>query len=383
MIKIENPKLNIISQKYFDEVKLLCLARAEFLSKTLNVLNGHLPYTELSNNKMNGTLKKSLINVLLRVHKLKDQHSYNNVVLQNCYASVRNNIDLLVNICNYLNNEVNLNRVILCEPNDSMTIESNFIAATGITRGQYRTALKPIINCIISYSLFDKFAYGIGNDLGINTCPYCNRIHINTIIDKRKKNIIRPTFDHFFSQKENPILALSFYNLIPSCYYCNSNLKGAHSMSLTSHLHPYLEGFGDDFKFNFLVIDVNNDKSNPGNYSIYFQTGLNDASAKYIKVMRANEPSYNGKDGNLNLFKLTPIYQAHRDVVGEIVVKCDKLSKGHSNSLHKIFELMHTNKAEFYRYYFANYLDEKDFSRRPLAKLTKDVVSQVLPHYLK
>jgi hypothetical protein len=383
VIKIENSKLGAISQDYFDGVKVLCLSRATFFSKVLNVLSGHLAHTELRDDKLNGTIKKSLINVLLRRHKLRDQNSYHQVVFGNCYGTVSRNIALWGNVCNYLTDESNLSAIIQCNPLDALQVERNFMSTTGMSLGQYKTIAKPLVNSIISYNLFDKFAYQIANNLGLNTCPYCNRISINTIIDKRKKNIIRPTFDHFFSQKDHPLLALSFYNLIPSCYYCNSNLKGFHPMSLDTHLHPYLEGFGDDFKFNFLFVDINKDKSHATNYSIFLQTNLVNTHTKYIKVLRAHDPSYAGKDGNVNLFKLISIYQAHRDVVGELIVKCDKLSKGHSDSLHRIFELMHTNKAEFYRYYFANYFDENDFHRRPLAKLTKDVIRQVLPHYLK
>ena len=88
-------------------------------------------------------------------------------------------------------------------------------------------------------------------------------------------------------------------------------------------------------------------------------------------------------EGNINLFKLTEIYQSHLDIVGELVVKCDVLSAGYSDSLHKMFGLLHTNKSEFYQYYFGNYFSKNDFHRRPMAKLSKDVVSQILPTFLK
>ena len=37
---------------------------------------------------------------------------------------------------------------------------------------------------------------------------------------------MRPQFDHWFPKKKYPLLAISFYNLIPCCTYCNSSVKG-------------------------------------------------------------------------------------------------------------------------------------------------------------
>jgi hypothetical protein len=90
----------------------------------------------------------------------------------------------------------------------------------------------------------------------------------------------------------------------------------------------------------------------------------------------------NLEEGNVNLFKLNDIYMSHRDVVGELIVKCDKYSGAYTDSLYNFFGLLKTNKAEFYLYYFGNYLNEKDFNRRPLAKMTKDIVSKELPLFI-
>lgn len=79
-----------------------------------------------------------------------------------------------------------------------------------------------------AYKLCQKSAYGI--------CPYCNQAFAFTVVDVGGS--FRPTLDHFFPKAEYPYLALSLYNLVPSCYTCNSNLKGAKDFFLTQHLHP-------------------------------------------------------------------------------------------------------------------------------------------------
>ena len=52
------------------------------------------------------------------------------------------------------------------------------------------------------------------NHLNIDTCTYCNR---NYTLDFKNLNNSRAQLDHWFPKESFPILALSFYNLIPSC----------------------------------------------------------------------------------------------------------------------------------------------------------------------
>jgi hypothetical protein len=106
-----------------------------------------------------------------------------------------------------------------------------------------------------SKSIFsDELKYGLAQKLNLKVCPYCNRNYtltinkevVNSHLGKIKVVKTRPDFDHFFCKSKHPILALSFYNLIPSCAICNRTLKGDVEFSLdiqNGHVHPYLEGF--------------------------------------------------------------------------------------------------------------------------------------------
>lgn len=51
----------------------------------------------------------------------------------------------------------------------------------------------------------------------IEVCPYCGNDKV--IESRRSKNEI----DHFLPKRKYPILALSYYNLIPSCHFCNTS----------------------------------------------------------------------------------------------------------------------------------------------------------------
>ncbi len=61
-------------------------------------------------------------------------------------------------------------------------------------------------------------AYWLQSQLCVRVCPYCNRIYTTTLYGKKR---IRPDFDHFYPQSRYPYLAVSLFNLIPSCNICN------------------------------------------------------------------------------------------------------------------------------------------------------------------
>lgn len=382
MIKIVHPNLEKIAQEYFENIKSKCIERAIYLRKNLEVIFNGRSYIDLKNDPLNGNSKKSLSNIfLLSANKLEDQNHYHQLVLANCRPWVGTYQNVIELISDYLSNENNLNELILCSPENAIDVENDIKEDIGIDDVGYK-AISPLVNKIIDYSLFDDLAYGISSELGYNTCPYCNRSYIHTIVDKHKNGLIRPTFDHFFSQTDHSLLALSFYNLIPSCYYCNSSLKGDKVMELDTHLHPYLEGFGNDIKFHILIKDNKPDKSHPENYHLFLETELKNHQPKFQKTFFSRTPVRNEHKGNINLFKLNEIYNAHKDIVGELIVKCDSLSMSYADSLKGFFPLLKTNKAEFYRFYFSNYFYESDFHKRPLAKMSKDIVSKTLPYFL-
>lgn len=385
MVRIEHSDLDKIAKKYFDEIKVDIKLRCEFLNLILDVLFNGVPFIDLLNfPDINWKTKHSIVNQFLQINKLARNTHYVNVVHGNAHPWVAVNNISFRGIATFLRIDAHLEELILCSPDDAFRTQNDFIAAIGLPN-PLSTEVKKILNIIIDYSLFDKYAYGVAQKLNINTCPYCNRNYINTVIDKKGKHIIRPTFDHFFPQKYHPFLALSFYNLIPSCYYCNSSLKSSANVHIDTHIHPYKEGFDNDATFQVLIKTLNPKKSDPENYSLLISDKMvpHSISDRYRKIFGGTRSVKNLKEGNVSLFKLEVIYQSHLDIVGELRVKTDKLNSWYGKSIVKMFPLLGTNVEEFYQYYFGNYFNEKDFHRRPMAKLTKDVVSQMIPNFSK
>jgi len=84
-------------------------------------------------------------------------------------------------------------------------------------------------------------------------CPYCNCDSMDIIefdrLNGEESQQALLDLDHFLPQSKFPFLALSLFNLVPSCHNCNSRLKRDIEFRLETHIHPYLNAFEDHFKF--------------------------------------------------------------------------------------------------------------------------------------
>lgn len=92
-----------------------------------------------------------------------------------------------------------------------------------------------------AYKLCAKARYSI--------CPYCQQSFSFTV-QKLKGGAFRPTLDHYYSKGEYPYLALSLYNLVPSCYSCNSSLKSTKDFYKKKYLHPFSDAEEIEFTWD-------------------------------------------------------------------------------------------------------------------------------------
>jgi hypothetical protein len=207
-------------------------------------------------------------------------------------------------------------------------------------------------------------AYAFADRLQVNTCPYCNRNYTVTVI-KKKRTIVRPDFDHFFPQSEYPLLALSFYNLIPSCLLCNRTIKGFKSISLGKYIHPYQESYGVDLKINYFPKDTDSALGIKRNLDIR------------VLLSKTNATKARRCEATFNLFKLKEIYEvSHLDEISDIIRKYHISGGRYLKILRTEFPKL-GSLEELYKIAFGNYYHEDEFENRPLAKLTKDMVEQL------
>lgn len=224
-------------------------------------------------------------------------------------------------------------------------------------RTKYKTLhieLNRIFNYENSFSVkTTKYStYNLAETLDISACTYCNRIYTKTVITPEK--ITRPEFDHWFPKGKYPLLALSFFNLIPSCHICNSSAKGDTDFSLITHIHPYV-----DKKINM-------------QFSYKYDKGLSNHKFK-LKFDGDND---NKAKTTAKEFKLEEIYETHEDELKDLL----RIKNIYSDTyLEKLNGLLGSTVSydEIYRLAFGTYIEESKFDKRPLSRMKRDILKEL------
>ena len=170
--------------------------------------------------------------------------------------------------------------------------------------------------------------------LNIKVCPYCNRTYTFIVKKKPKKanRQVRPELDHFFPKSKYGHLALSFYNLVPSCSQCN-HLKGDNEFDY----HPY---YGDLNGGEGPRIEVENVKRDAMGMLVF-------PDAPKLRLLGGNE--------NTRILGLQELYEQHDDYAKEILDKIQAYNKDYYDSLVDSFQGMGKTQEEIDRLVWGNY----------------------------
>ena len=193
-------------------------------------------------------------------------------------------------------------------------------------------------------------AYEFVQTLDLNSCPYCNRNYTFTVVNASGK--MRPQIDHFYPKSEFPFLAMSFFNLIPSCPNCNHTKSDDFNEDL---INPY-EIQESDLKFTYTPssIDFANVEKEKYNFDSFD-----------IEIF--------GNEANIKTFKLKELYKQHKDIVLELLIKKAYYPQSYIDELSRFG----FSQDEIYRYLFSNYNQEQDLHKRPLSKFIKDITQEL------
>lgn len=133
------------------------------------------------------------------------------------------------------------------------------------------------------------------------TCPYCNQAFAFTVVNASSGRGFRPTLDHFLPKGEFPHLAISLNNLIPSCYTCNSNLKGKRDFDKHPHLHPLC----DDESIRFTL-------EAPGSDWVELVSNF-EAMKSHVYLKISYDEKCEKTNNSAKTFLIAERYEAHQD----------------------------------------------------------------------
>lgn len=208
-----------------------------------------------------------------------------------------------------------------------------------------------------------KSLNGIGNKT-------INEITLENI-NKLKKFKDHFTLDHLIPKGKYPSLSISFFNLIPSCYSCNSKFKTIKEFENLDSLHkisPSSETFILDesleFKINF---DIGN----------YFKRG--NKNLDLIDIKLTNLVSDRDFDKFIDMFNLKGRYEFHKNISSDLIEKRKMYSDSQLDEIEKIFSdnNMKIDKETLKKQIFGSVIFEKENTNEPFEKYKKDIAKQL------
>jgi hypothetical protein len=254
-------------------------------------------------------------------------------------------------------------------------------------RKQEVRVLNDVINEAFNYGRFSRKysgwgAYALTNSLNIEVCPYCNISYSSTVQSKEGKT--RSKLDHYLIQRDFPYLRVSFYNLIPCCQTCNSDIKGRESFSISTHVHPYIEGYEDSLLFQTGISDKNYSENieNSINISLIPGEGFNERDDCIIRARK-----------NIKDFLIEKLYNVHKHEAAKFIEK----KRNYDDVLKKFMETYSSSKGQklwtgqeidqkimevlmegIRESSFSDFcFDKSCFHRRPLSKFYRDIAREV------
>lgn len=207
-------------------------------------------------------------------------------------------------------------------------------------------------------------------NFNFRTCFYCNKDFITNF--NAKKEVSTFQLDHFYDKGTYPYLALSFYNLIPSCPTCNSSkVKG----SKNTFEHDSKVG---TFKNETCIAP--NDEKFDFHQKVKFKLFL-EPSCKNLHIkskdnidMTLKEQFADMYDKYIEIFKLNERYKAHKDIVFEMIEKAELYPESRLKELENLTGIPFQQiKKDIF-----NLIDEnEDLSKQPFSKLIVDMSKEL------
>lgn len=151
-----------------------------------------------------------------------------------------------------------------------------------------------------------RFFMNHAKDMQTYTCHYCDMAYINAYpTGPRTKKNNHFDLDHVLDKGSCPILALSFFNLVPVCPVCNGRIKSTKQVGTTTAERKLLSPTNPKYDFeNNVTIWVDHQGGKCSTFG--FEKRMNEYELKF-DVHKA--PIY---EKEIKFFRLEPRYNFHK-----------------------------------------------------------------------
>ncbi|MBT2666143.1 hypothetical protein J7J00_11565 [Bacillus sp. ISL-4] len=211
-------------------------------------------------------------------------------------------------------------------------------------------------------------AYDLVSELDVCVCPYCNRSYVSILKSENKRT--RPVLDHYYAKSLYPYLALSLFNLIPSCYVCNSSFKGDTDFYRKEAIYPYEEEFAE-----FAIFKTDFNETEP--YDYRYLLGISKEFQISIVNNAIDKEIRDKINTSVETFALDSIYNKHQDVVRDLIRNTIINNTSRIDEIYNSFPDLFNNREDVMQSLYLNYLDKQNIGKRPLSKLTQDICKEM------
>ncbi len=260
MIKIYIPNKETKKKEYFEILKSSIIERAKSLALSLEDLKGTVITLNKRNNNTYRYITEKIVKTLIK-NVTKDSKEYNkanyvdtvnDILKNNKEESDLDNVNF-IGLLSFLkelvdSNEVLLQKILICEASELKRTNEKILAQYNISKKLDELLLKHVFNYEVN-DISNKIKEFFRDNNFVNFCPYCNDRKVEFKKTLQGRIINSHELDHFFDKASHPLLACSFFNLIPSDTNCNRTNKGTIHFTDEFHLNPYARGFKKDFMF--------------------------------------------------------------------------------------------------------------------------------------
>ena len=255
---------------------------------------------------------------------------------------------------------------------DPSTLESlmklfdNIIDAKEMETQAYEVFRKLIITSLGYSALRSNFYPMYFARLGIKACVYCNSQ--STLSVRRAKTSSsdevkiqgKYQIDHYLSKNSYPCFSISLFNLYPVCGSCN-NVKGTKKIDFLLYTEK-----PDSSSFQFYL-----EKECQGRFLISRNT-----DDIIIRLKPLQKKLQAGFSDYAKLFELEGIYEQHKDVAEELILKAEVYTTAYKSTLLNSFsDFIKPDNID--RLITGNYTLEDELHKRPLSKFVRDISKSI------